>query len=263
MAAVELQYEEIQQKLEREREQLKQSLPEDLRSGTNKGILLHSCCAPCSGSMIKELADLGLAVTILWYNPNIHPKKEYEIRKEENLKYAVKLGIPFVDLDYDVEEWYKRAIGMEYSPERGNRCTMCFDMRMERTALYAHENGFHYITTTNATSRWKDVNQVNESGIRAAAKYPNMHFWEYNWQTDQMTQRKYEISAAEKFYKQEYCGCAYSLRDSNIYRRENGKTACLFPLILKNHVSPHVFLLLLSLFCLFCLRYTTSENWWR
>jgi predicted adenine nucleotide alpha hydrolase (AANH) superfamily ATPase len=222
MATLTIQYDELQQKLEWEREQLKQSLPDDLRNGASKGILLHSCCAPCSGSMIKELVDLGLAVTILWYNPNIHPKKEYEIRKEENLKYAIKLGIPFVDLDYDVEEWYKRAMGLDYEPERGSRCTMCFDMRMERTALYAHENGFHYITTTNATSRWKDVKQVNESGIRAAGKYPDVHFWEYNWQTDQMTQRKYEISASERFYKQEYCGCSFSLRDSNIYRRENG-----------------------------------------
>ena len=125
-----------------------------------KNVLLHSCCAPCSGSMIKELVDLGIQVTILWYNPNIQPRQEYEIRKIENMKYAEKLGIPFVDLDYDVKEWYVRVAGMEYDPERGRRCTECFDMRMERTALYAFENGFHYFTTTNATSRWKDVKQV-------------------------------------------------------------------------------------------------------
>ena len=181
MAALEIQYDEVQARLVREREQLLESLPADLLEG--KGILLHSCCAPCSGSMIKELVDLGVSVTILWYNPNIHPRKEYEIRKEENRKYAIKLAIPFVDLDYDVEEWYKRAEGLEYAPERGERCTMCFDMRMERTALYAHEHGFHYITTTNATSRWKDVKQVNDSGVRAAARYPDVHFWDYNWQT--------------------------------------------------------------------------------
>ncbi len=75
--------------------------------------------------MIKELVDLGLKVTILWYNPNIQPKKEYDIRKEENRRYASKLRIPFVDLDYDVNEWYSRASGMEFDPERGRRCTMC------------------------------------------------------------------------------------------------------------------------------------------
>ena len=113
--------------------------------------------------------------------------------------------------------------GMEYDPERGRRCTMCFDMRMERTALYAYENGFKYFTTTNATSRWKDVNQVNDSGRKAALKYQdnNIQYWEYNWQTNNMTKLKYEISVKEKFYKQEYCGCTYSLRDTNLYRLEN------------------------------------------
>ena len=137
---------------------------------TSSKLLLHSCCAPCSGSMIKVLVDLGIQVTILWYNPNIHPRGEYEIRKQENMKYAIKLGIPFVDLDYDTKEWFARAKGMELDPERGARCTMCFDMRMERTALHAFENGFSWFTTTNATSRWKDVEQVNSSGRRAAAK---------------------------------------------------------------------------------------------
>ena len=112
---------------------------------------------------------------------------------------------------------------MEYDPERGRRCTMCFDMRMERIALYAYEIGFKYFTTTNATSRWKDVNQVNDSGRKAALKYQdnNIQYWEYNWQTNNMTKLKYEISVKEKFYKQEYCGCTYSLRDTNLYRLEN------------------------------------------
>ena len=83
--------------------------------------------------------------------------------------------------------------GMEYDPERGNRCTECFDMRMERTALYAHENGFDAIVTTNVTSRWKDVKQVDGSGFRAASRYPNLKYWSYNWQSDEMTLRKYQV----------------------------------------------------------------------
>ena len=134
-------------------------------------VLLHSCCAPCSGAMVEEMVEEGLDVTIYFYNPNIHPREEYEIRKEENKRFAVKLGIPFVDADYDVDEWYKRAEGMEWCPERGTRCSMCFDMRMERTALHCKEHGFTHFTTTNATSRWKDEAQVNASGIRAAARY--------------------------------------------------------------------------------------------
>jgi len=111
---------------------------------------------------------------------------------------------------------------MEYDPERGHRCTECFDMRMERAALYAHEHGFDAIATTNATSRWKDVKQVDDSGQRAAARYNGLAYWAQDWQSDEMTMRKYQISASQKFYKQEYCGCSYSLRDSNEWRRANG-----------------------------------------
>eukprot|EP00931_Biecheleriopsis_adriatica_P055162 TRINITY_DN32550_c0_g1_i1.p1 TRINITY_DN32550_c0_g1~~TRINITY_DN32550_c0_g1_i1.p1 ORF type:complete len:1472 (+),score=241.00 TRINITY_DN32550_c0_g1_i1:120-4535(+) len=186
-------------------------------------VLLHSCCAPCSGAMIEEMRlSHGLDVTIFFYNPNIHPRKEYEVRKTENMRYAEQLGIPFVDCDYDVDEWYRRAKGMEFCPERGRRCSMCFDMRFERTALHAFEHGFQWFTTTNATSRWKDADQVNDSGTRAASKYPGVKYWVYDWQTQAMTDRKYAINADFRFYKQEYCGCSYSLRDSNAYRKSNG-----------------------------------------
>jgi predicted adenine nucleotide alpha hydrolase (AANH) superfamily ATPase len=159
---------------------------------------------------------------VFFYNPNIQPKREYEIRKEENKRWCEKLGIEFVDCDYDVENWYARVKGMEFDPERGRRCTECFDMRMERTALHAHEHGFHAIATTNATSRWKDSKQVDASGERAAARYDDLVYYAQDWQSDEMTIRKYQISAGERFYKQEYCGCSYSLRDSNEWRRANG-----------------------------------------
>ena len=80
-------------------------------------ILLHSCCAPCSGAMVEEMYEkMKLDVTIFFYNPNIHPKKEYEIRKEENKRYAKKHGIPFVDCDYDADSWFKRMVGFELEP---------------------------------------------------------------------------------------------------------------------------------------------------
>lgn len=189
-----------------------------------KKVLLHSCCAPCSGAMVEEMSSSGMLdnVTVFFYNPNIHPRKEYEIRKEENKVFCRSLKIPFVDVDYDVENWYARTKGMEFDPERGRRCTECFDMRMERTALYAHEHGFDAIATTNATSRWKDETQVDDSGDRAASKYDGLLYWRYDWKSDEMTLRKYQISADRQFYKQEYCGCSHSLRDSNEWRKANG-----------------------------------------
>jgi len=161
-------------------------------------------------------------VVVFFYNPNIQPRKEYEIRKEENKRFCEHLGIEFVDVDYDPENWRERMKGMEFDPERGRRCTECFDMRMERTALHAHEHGFHAIATTNATSRWKDSQQVDASGYRAAERYEGLKYWCQDWQSDEMTLRKYQISAEQKFYKQEYCGCSYSLRDSNDWRKNNG-----------------------------------------
>jgi predicted adenine nucleotide alpha hydrolase (AANH) superfamily ATPase len=168
-------------------------------------VLLHSCCAPCSGAMVQAMVDCEAieSVTVFFYNPNIHPRKEYMIRKEENKRFCEKLGIEFVDCDYDVSNWYERMKGMEFDPERGGRCTECFDMRMERCGLYAHENGMDTIATTNATSRWKDRKQVDDSGFRAAVRYPDVQYWSQDWQTDEMTLRKYEISASERCH-----GCA-------------------------------------------------------
>lgn len=104
-------------------------------------LLLHSCCAPCSGELMEAFVESGIDYTIFFYNPNIHPLKEYELRKQENIRFAEKSGVPFIDADYDTDAWFARAKGMENEPERGIRCTMCFDMRFERTALYAHEHG--------------------------------------------------------------------------------------------------------------------------
>jgi hypothetical protein len=141
--------------------------------GKNK-VLLHSCCAPCSGEVMEAMLASGIDFTIFFYNPNIHPLKEYELRKDENIRFAEKFGIPFIDADYDRDNWFARAKGMENEPERGIRCTMCFDMRFERTALYAHEHGFPVITSALGISRWKDMKQINGCGTRAAARYPDL-----------------------------------------------------------------------------------------
>lgn len=188
-----------------------------------KRLLLHSCCAPCSGEVMEALLASGIDYTIYFYNPNIHPREEYELRKNENIRFAEQHNVPFVDADYDMDNWFARAKGMEKDPERGRRCSMCFDMRFERTALYAHEHGFNVISSALGISRWKDMNQINESGIRAVAPYPNMIYWTYNWRKGGGSQRMLEISKREKFYQQEYCGCAYSMRDTNKWRVDHGR----------------------------------------
>jgi epoxyqueuosine reductase len=186
-------------------------------------VLMHSCCAPCSGPLIEKIVNSGIDLTIFFYNPNIHPKKEYELRKKENIRYAEKLGINFVDADYDVQNWFSRAKGMEHEPERGIRCTMCFDMRFQRTALYAYENNFKVITSSLGISRWKNMQQINECGERAASNYDGVKYWTYNWRKDGGGARMYELAKEEEFYKQEYCGCIYSLRDTNNWRRQNSR----------------------------------------
>jgi predicted adenine nucleotide alpha hydrolase (AANH) superfamily ATPase len=164
-----------------------------------------------------------IETTIFFYNPNIHPQKEYEIRKEENIRFAEKLGMPIIDADYDTDNWFERIKGLENEPERGQRCTACFDMRFERTALYAHEHDFSLISSTLGISRWKNMEQINGSGTRAASRYPDMNYWTFNWRKKGGSQRMIEISKREQFYQQEYCGCVYSLRDTNKYRKDKGR----------------------------------------
>lgn len=187
-------------------------------------VLLHSCCAPCSGDLIETMKESRIELTIFFYNPNIHPKKEYELRKNENITFAEKFNIPFIDADYDMDNWFDRAKGLEMEPERGKRCTMCFDMRFERTALYAKENGYNIFTSSLGISRWKDMNQINDCGERAASHYPGITYWTYNWRKNGGAERMYQIAKRDKMYKQEYCGCVYSLRDTNAWRKSRGKS---------------------------------------
>lgn len=185
-------------------------------------ILLHACCAPCSGEIIAALQASAIQFTLFFYNPNIHPRKEYEIRKNENKRFADQHHIPFIDADYDKADWLARTQGLEHEPERGQRCTICFDMRLERAALYAYKQGFEIFTSSLGISRWKNMQQVNSCGKRAAQPYPNLIYWDYNWRKKGGSQRMVEIAKANRFYRQEYCGCVYSLRDMNQWRQEKG-----------------------------------------
>lgn len=192
-----------------------------LPKGTTN-LLLHSCCAPCVGPLIEKIHKANIKMTLYFYNPNIHPKKEYEIRKNENKRFADKFNIEFIDADYDVVNWFNIAKGMESEPERGIRCTACFDMRFVKTAQYAKENGFDVFSSSLGISRWKNMDQINTSG-KLAGSYYDLIYWDYNWRKDGGSARMYEIAKEENFYKQEYCGCIYSLRDTNAWRQKNNR----------------------------------------
>ena len=188
-----------------------------------KKVLLHSCCAPCEGEVLETLLESEITPTVFFYNPNIHPKREYEIRKSEDKRFCDKLKVEHIDVDYDVMNWFDRVKGLEWEPERGARCTQCFDMRFERTALYAFENDFRVFSSSLGISRWKNMKQISGCGEKAAARYENLTYWTYNWRKSGGSQRMIEISKREGFYQQEYCGCVFSLRDTNKWRASQGR----------------------------------------
>ena len=185
-------------------------LPETMSAGSK--VLLHVCCAPCSCSILDGMLASSLKPTVFFYNPNIHPREEYEKRKAEIVAFAAKRSIPFIDVDYDTDNWFARIKGLEKEPERGKRCSACFGLRLERTALYAHENGFPFIATSLTISRHKRQDQVHEAGFAAVFRYEDVTFWDYNWRQKGGVDRGAVLARTEGFYRQNYCGCTFSIR---------------------------------------------------
>lgn len=195
--------------------------PSELPQGR---LLLHSCCAPCSGAIVEALVEAyraagrnpGEEMAIFWSNSNIYDKEEYEKRRAEILRYAGLFGIEVIDDDYDHAAWTEQvARGREDAPERGPRCLECFAFRLMRAARYAAENGFGTLTTTLASSRWKSLVQVDEAGRRACAMVaeglPKVEWWGRNWRKGGLQPRRNEIIREQNFYNQTFCGCEYSI----------------------------------------------------
>ena len=175
-------------------------------------VLLHTCCAPCSSALIEALMQNGITPVIYYCNPNIYPREEYEIRKNECTRYAESLGLEIVDADYDHENWLEAVKGMENEPERGERCLKCFKLRLLRTARYARERGIRVITTTLASSRWKSLDQINEAGSWAVGQVEDVIWWDRNWRKGGLQERRLQILKEYDFYNQLYCGCEFSYR---------------------------------------------------
>ncbi len=178
--------------------------------GGEDTVLLHTCCAPCSSAIIEALMKNGITPVIYYCNPNIYPREEYEIRKNECTRYAESLGLEIVDADYDHESWLEGIRGLENEPERGRRCLKCFKMRLLRTAEYARERGIRVISTTLASSRWKSLEQINEAGEWACGEVGNVVWWSQNWRKGGLQERRLQIIKEYNFYNQLYCGCEFS-----------------------------------------------------
>ena len=184
-------------------------------------VLLHACCAPCSGAIVEWLLAHHIEPVIFYYNPNIYPLEEYEKRKNESKRHAESLGIQWIDSDYAHDIWRHSICGLENEPERGKRCEECFYHRLFATARKAQELDIPFFATTLASSRWKNLEQVNAAGLKAEQmvnRYPKdsvvhepVTFWAQNWRKDGLQERRNEIIKEYEFYNQTYCGCEFSL----------------------------------------------------
>lgn len=184
-------------------------------------VLLHACCAPCSSAIVEWLLAHEIEPVIYYFNPNIYPREEYEIRKNESKRHAESLGITWIDGDYSHEAWRHDICGLENEPERGKRCEECFYYRLFYTARKAQELDIPFFATTLASSRWKNLEQVNAAGLKAEEmvnKYPKdsvvhepVRFWAQNWRKDGLQERRNELLKEYGFYNQTYCGCEFSI----------------------------------------------------
>ena len=178
-------------------------------------VLLHTCCAPCSSAIVECLVRNGITPVIFYSNDNIYPREEFDKRQGECLRYACSLGLDVVEDPYDHERWLPLAQGLEEAPERGERCLECFRYRLLRAARYAAEHGFTVLTTTLASSRWKNLNQVNEAGRWACAQVEGVTWWDRNWRKEGLQERRSEIIKEMNFYNQTWCGCEFSLKNTS------------------------------------------------
>ena len=216
--------------------------------GGGRKVLLHSCCAPCSGAVLECLLASGIEPVVFFSNSNIVPREEYELRLHELERYCTSLGVTLVADEYDHEAWLaavlekdgpaERQVSLASAPERGERCLNCFKFRLLRAALYAREHSIPVLTTTLASSRWKSLEQVDAAGRYACsavsplpkktygAKRPgesegsapqsNKQFllwWGQNWRKGGLQERRSQIICEQNFYNQNWCGCEFSHHD--------------------------------------------------
>ncbi|MBN2644003.1 MAG: epoxyqueuosine reductase QueH [Desulfuromonadaceae bacterium] len=184
-------------------------------------LLLHACCAPCSSSVVEQL-QRQFDITILFDNANIHPRREYEQRRDELQRWCRDLDIALQVPAYEPALWLAAVHGLERQPEKGRRCTRCYRLRLERTAQQAARQGFDVFTTVLSISPHKRADKINRLGAAIARRY-GLVFFAANFKKGGGFQRSLELSRRYGFYRQNYCGCTFSRQQSAARRAAREK----------------------------------------
>lgn len=195
--------------------ELNQTIERLVKEGQVPRLLLHSCCAPCSSYVLEYLSEY-FSITVFYYNPNIFPAKEYEkrVKEQEALieKLPAKHRISFLEGPYEQERFYEMAKGLEREPEGGERCFRCYHLRLLEAVQMARAGGFDYFTTTLSISPLKNVHKLNEIGEKLAREY-GVAYLNSDFKKRDGYKRSIELSKEYGLYRQDYCGCVYSLRE--------------------------------------------------
>lgn len=201
--------------------ELDKTIENIMASDKTPSLLMHSCCAPCSSYCLEYLSDF-FDITVLYYNPNIFPKEEYEYRISEQERLInnlpVKNKIKFISTEYTPNDFHNKIKGLEKEPEGGKRCEECFKIRLEYTANLAKEMGFDYFVTTLSISPLKNSKLLNKIGLEIEKKY-GVKYLLSDFKKKNGYKRSVELSKIYELYRQDYCGCIYSKLE-----RENEKS---------------------------------------
>ena len=184
---------------------------------TKPKLLLHICCAPCFTHAAETLKE-DYALTGYFYNPNIHPKAEYSRREVEMKRYAQKIGVKLVCAEYDASRWSGVVKGMENVREGGERCFLCYRMRLEKAAEYAGAHGYQFLAATLSVSPHKDAARINEIGFEVAEQN-QLEWYAADFKKRGGFEESVRMSKAAGLYRQQYCGCIFSQREAAQRRR--------------------------------------------
>ncbi len=179
-------------------------------------LLLHACCGVCSSAVLERLYPY-FDITILYYNPNIYPEDEYikRLNTQKEIIKKMNLDVKLLPIDYKSEEFNKIARGLEKEKEGGLRCTKCYYLRLEKTAELAAKYHFDYFCTTLSVSPYKDAQKLNKIGEKLETKYKVKYLYS-DFKKKDGFKRSYELAKKYNLYRQEYCGCMYSLNERNL-----------------------------------------------
>jgi len=174
-------------------------------------VLLHACCAVCAAAVIKKLQSKGHQLIVFFYNPNIFPEEEYQRRKQELERFFRKNQIIFLEGNYNHQDWLDKVKAYSHSPEGGQRCQICFCLRLSEAAQVAREQRCQALATTLTISPHKNPENINKIGKEMAEIY-GLEFLAQVWRKQGGYEQACQIAKQERFYRQNYCGCEFSQR---------------------------------------------------